>query len=305
MKQYHDLLRHIRDTGETTTDRTGTGTTSVFGYQMRFNMKDGFPLLTTKKLPFRIILEELLWFLRGDTQLRSLLDVNVHIWDEWPFKWYLKANNLPIPTVNSDEWIAQMKEFTDRIQSDDEFNTKWGNLGPVYGYQWRSWPTPDGGTIDQIAQAIETIKNSPDSRRIMVSAWNPAEIDEMAKAGLPPCHCLFQFKAINGKLSLQLYQRSCDTFLGVPFNIASYALLLMMVAHVTGLEAHEFIWTGGDVHIYSNHFEQVEEQLAREFRTLPTVKINPDVKDLFAFTANDFELIGYDPHPAIKAPIAV
>ncbi len=305
MKQYHDLLRHIIENGEDTSDRTGTGTRSVFGYQMRFNIKDGFPLLTTKKLPFRIILEELLWFLRGDTQLRSLLDVNVHIWDEWPFKWYLKANNLPIPTVNSEEWTTQMKEFTDKIQSDDEFNAKWGNLGPVYGYQWRSWPTPNGGIVDQITQAIETIKNSPDSRRIIVSAWNPAEIDEMAKAGLPPCHCLFQFKVLNRKLSLQLYQRSCDTFLGVPFNIASYSLLLMMVAHVTGLEAHEFIWTGGDVHIYSNHFEQVDEQLSREFRTLPTVKINPEVKDLFAFTASDFELIGYDPHPAIKAPIAV
>lgn len=305
MKQYHDLLKHIVKNGEDTTDRTGTGTKSVFGYQMRFKMSEGFPLLTTKKLPFRIILEELLWFLRGDTQLRSLLDVNVHIWDEWPFKWYLKANNLPIPETDSDDWMTQMKEFTDRIQSDDEFNDKWGDLGPVYGFQWRSWPTQDGGSIDQLKQVIETLKNSPDSRRIIVSAWNPAQIEEMAKAGLPPCHCLFQFKAINGKLSLQLYQRSCDTFLGVPFNIASYALILMMVAQVTGLEAHEFIWTGGDVHIYSTHYKQVDEQLSKEFRTLPTVKINPDVKDLFSFKAEDFELVGYDPHPAIKAPIAV
>ncbi len=305
MKQYHDLLKHIIENGEDTTDRTGTGTRSVFGYQMRFKMSDGFPLLTTKKVPFRIILEELLWFVRGDTKLRSLLAKDVHIWDEWPFKWYLQKNNLPIPATNSDEWKSQMKEFTDKILSDDEFNSKWGDLGPVYGFQWRSWPSPDGTSIDQLAQVIETLKKSPDSRRIIVSAWNPAQIDEMAKAGLPPCHCLFQFKSYNGKLSLQLYQRSCDTFLGVPFNIASYSLLLMMVAHVTGLVADEFIWTGGDVHIYSNHFDQVNEQLSREFKTLPTVKINPKVKDLFEFKTEDFELVGYDPHPAIKAPIAV
>jgi thymidylate synthase len=305
MKQYHDLLRQILESGEDTTDRTGTGTRSVFGHQMRFKMSEGFPLLTTKKLPFRIILEELLWFVRGDTKLRSLLEKNVHIWDEWPFKWYLQANNLPIPIVNSKEWNSQLKEFTEKILVDDEFNNKWGDLGPVYGFQWRSWPASNGQSIDQLAQVIETLKKSPDSRRIIVSAWNPAQIDEMAKAGLPPCHCLFQFKAINGKLSLQLYQRSCDTFLGVPFNIASYALLLLMVAQVTGLEAYEFIWTGGDVHIYSNHFDQVNEQLGRDFRPLPQVKINPQVKDLFAFQAEDFKLVGYDPHPAIKAPIAV
>jgi thymidylate synthase len=305
MKQYHDLLKHIIENGEDTGDRTGTGTRSVFGYQMRFKMSDGFPLLTTKKLPFRIILEELLWFVRGDTKLRSLLQKDVHIWDEWPFKWYLQNNNLPIPVVNSEEWKNQMKEFTEKILVDDEFNSKWGDLGPVYGFQWRSWPASNGESIDQLAQVIETLKKSPDSRRIIVSAWNPAQIDEMAKAGLPPCHCLFQFKAINGKLSLQLYQRSCDTFLGVPFNIASYSLLLLMVAQVTGLVADEFIWTGGDVHIYSNHFDQVNEQLGRDFRPLPTVKINPEVKDLFAFQTEDFELVGYDPHPAIKAPIAV
>jgi len=305
MRQYHDLLRHIMEHGEETTDRTGTGTKSVFGYQMRFNMKDGFPLLTTKKVPFRIILEELLWFINGDTKLKSLLDANVHIWDEWPFKWYLKAQRLPIPTVNSDEWNAQLKQFTEKIQSDADFNAKWGDLGPVYGFQWRSWPAPNGDKVDQLKNVIEQLKTNPDSRRIIVSAWNPAQIDEMAKAGLPPCHCLFQFKVYNGKLSLQLYQRSCDTFLGVPFNIASYSLLLMMVAQATGLEAHEFIWTGGDVHIYKNHYNQVAEQLSRDFRPLPTLKINPNIKDLFAFTAKDFEIVGYDPHPTIKAPIAV
>lgn len=305
MKQYHDLLHHIMETGETTTDRTGTGTKSVFGYQMRFKMKDGFPLLTTKKVPFRIILEELLWFIKGDTKLKSLLEKNVHIWDEWPFKWYLKAENIPVPKTGSDEWNLLLEQFTKRIMSDEEFNKKWGDLGPVYGFQWRSWPTPDGKKIDQLQNVLDQLKNSPDSRRIIVSAWNPAQIDEMAKAGLPPCHCLFQFKVYNKKLSLQLYQRSCDTFLGVPFNIASYSLLLMMVAQVTGLEADEFIWTGGDVHIYQNHYAQVKEQLSRDFKTLPKLVINPQVTDLFAFTAEDFKLVGYDPHPAIKAPIAV
>lgn len=305
MRQYHDLLKHIMETGEITTDRTGTGTKSVFGYQMRFKMSEGFPLLTTKKVPFRIILEELLWFIKGDTKLKSLLEKNVHIWDEWPFKWYLKAQNLPIPAVGSENWNNQLKSFTEKIMADSDFNQKWGDLGPVYGFQWRTWPTNDGKSIDQLQNVIDLLKNSPDSRRIIVSAWNPAQIDEMAKAGLPPCHCLFQFKSYNGKLSLQLYQRSCDTFLGVPFNIASYSLLLLMVAQVSGLEADEFVWTGGDVHIYLNHFEQVKEQLSREFKTLPTVKINPDIKNLFEFKAEDFELLNYDPHPAIKAPIAV
>lgn len=305
MRQYHDLLKHIMETGEITTDRTGTGTKSVFGYQMRFKMSEGFPLLTTKKVPFRIILEELLWFIKGDTKLKSLLEKNVHIWDEWPFKWYLKAQKLPIPAVGSEDWNNQLKSFTEKIMADSDFNQKWGDLGPVYGFQWRTWPTNDGKSIDQLQNVIDLLKNSPDSRRIIVSAWNPAQIDEMAKAGLPPCHCLFQFKSYNGKLSLQLYQRSCDTFLGVPFNIASYALLLLMVAQVSGLEADEFVWTGGDVHIYLNHFEQVKEQLSRGFKTLPTVKINNEIKNLFEFKSEDFELLNYDPHPAIKAPIAV
>lgn len=305
MKQYQDLLKKIMDEGELTTDRTGTGTKAIFGHQMRFNLTDGFPMVTTKKISFNLILSELLWFLAGDTRLRTLLKANNHIWDEWPFKYYLQQEKLPMPVVNSPEWMEQKKAFTDRILADDEFEKKYGNIGPVYGYQWRSWPNPSGAPIDQIKGIIDTIKKSPDSRRIIVSAWNPAEIDEMAKAGLPPCHCLFQFKIVNGKISLQLYQRSADTFLGVPFNIASYALLLQMVAQVTGYTAHEFIWTGGDTHVYTNHFDQVKELLGREPRKLPTVKINPDVKDIFAFKMEDFELIGYDPHPPIKAPIAV
>jgi thymidylate synthase len=307
MQQYHDLLNKIMNEGVDTTDRTGTGTRAIFGTQMRFNLEEGFPLLTTKKVPFKLILSELLWFINGDTKLKTLLENNNHIWDEWPYKWYLKFEGLPIPQTGSEEWTSGLKIFTERIMTDEDFNKKYGNLGPVYGYQWRSWPDykKEGGHIDQLSKLIEQIKNSPDSRRLIISAWNPADIDEMAKAGLPPCHCLFQFKILGDKISLQLYQRSADTFLGVPFNIASYSLLLMMVAQVTGYKAHEFIWTGGDTHIYSNHFDQVREQLSRDFKTLPSVKINPEVKDLFSFKMEDFELIGYDPHPSIKAPIAV
>ncbi len=264
MKPYLDLLRHIVTSGTVKADRTGTGTRSVFGYQMRFDLAAGFPLLTTKKVFTRGIIEELLWFLRGETNIRSLVERNVHIWDEW---------------ADAD-----------------------GELGPVYGHQWRSWSTPDGRHIDQIAQVIEQIRHSPDSRRMIVSAWNVAEVDQMA---LPPCHCLFQFYVANSKLSCQLYQRSADTFLGVPFNIASYALLTLMMAQVCDLEPGEFVWTGGDVHLYLNHLEQVDLQLSREPRELPRMLLNPEVKDLFAFTANDFTLEGYDPHPAISAPIAV
>ena len=264
MQQYLDLVKHIMENGTDKSDRTGTGTRSVFGYQMRFNLKDGFPCITTKKLHLRSIIYELLWFLQGDTNIKYLQDNKVKIWDEW---------------------------------ADEN-----GDLGPVYGYQWRSWPTPDGGHIDQISQLIDRLKKNPDSRRHIVSAWNVANVDQMA---LPPCHTMFQFYVADGKLSCQLYQRSADVFLGVPFNIASYALLTMMVAQVCGLEAHEFVHTFGDAHIYSNHFEQVELQMTRDPRPLPTMKINPDIKDIFGFTGEDFELIGYDPHSHIKGSVAV
>ncbi|MGV3610318.1 MAG: thymidylate synthase [Fluviicola sp.] len=264
MKQYHDLLQHILDNGTFKGDRTGTGTLSTFGYQMRFNLEDGFPVLTTKKLHLRSIIHELLWFLQGDTNIKYLKDNNVSIWDEW---------------------------------ADEN-----GNLGPVYGYQWRSWPTPEGGSIDQISNLIEQIKKNPNSRRLIVNAWNVAYVDNMA---LPPCHTMFQFYVAEGKLSCQLYQRSADTFLGVPFNIASYALLTMMIAQVCDLKPGEFIHTLGDAHLYSNHLDQAKLQLERDFRPLPTMKINPDIKDIFGFKYEDFELLNYDPHPTIKAPIAV
>ena len=264
MKQYLDLLQRILDEGAVKTDRTGTGTKSVFGHQMRFHMADGFPLLTTKKLHLRSIIHELLWFLRGDTNIQYLHDNKVTIWDEW---------------------------------ADEN-----GDLGPVYGHQWRSWPDYDGGTIDQIANVVDLIKHHPDSRRMMVSAWNVAEVDKMA---LPPCHCLFQFYVADGRLSLQLYQRSADTFLGVPFNIASYALLLQMMAQVTRLEAGDFIHTTGDTHLYLNHLEQAQLQLTRTPRPLPRMVINPDVKDIFDFRYEDFQLEGYDPWPHIKADVAV
>lgn len=264
MKAYLDLLRHVMENGAQKSDRTGTGTVSVFGYQMRFDLSEGFPLVTTKKVHTKSIIHELLWFLKGDTNIKYLKENGVSIWDEW---------------------------------ADSE-----GNLGPVYGYQWRSWPDYNGGHIDQIKQIIETLKKNPDSRRIIVSAWNVAQIDQMA---LAPCHTMFQFYVADGKLSCQLYQRSADLFLGVPFNIASYALLTMMIAQVCDLEPGEFIHTFGDAHIYNNHFEQVNLQLSREPRPLPKMVINPDVKDIFEFKYEDFKLENYDPHPAIKAPVAV
>lgn len=264
MQQYLDLLSRILNEGVHKGDRTGTGTLSVFGNQMRFELRDGFPLLTTKKLHLKSIIYELLWFLRGDTNVHYLQEHGVRIWNEW---------------------------------ADEN-----GELGPVYGHQWRSWPDYKGGTIDQITNVLEQIKHNPNSRRMLVTAWNPAEVEEMA---LPPCHCLFQFYVADGRLSLQLYQRSADTFLGVPFNIASYALLLQMMAQVTGLEAGEFIHTTGDTHLYSNHLEQAKLQLTRTPRPLPKMKINPDVKDLFAFKYEDFELIDYNPYPHISAEVAV
>ncbi len=264
MRQYHDLMRHVLEHGATKTDRTGTGTVSVFGHQMRFDLQEGFPLLTTKKLHLKSILHELLWFLKGDTNIKYLTDNGVHIWDEWA-----DAN---------------------------------GNLGPVYGSQWRSWPTADGRHIDQITQVINQIKTNPDSRRMIVSAWNVGEIDKMK---LPPCHAFFQFYVADGKLSCQLYQRSADIFLGVPFNIASYAILTLMVAQVCNLKPGEFVHTLGDAHLYSNHIEQAKLQLTRELRKLPTLKINPERKDIFEFKFEDFSLEGYDPHPHIKAEVAV
>jgi thymidylate synthase len=264
MRQYHDLLDHVMKNGTDRGDRTGTGTRSVFGYQMRFDLADGFPLVTTKKLHVKSIVHELLWFLAGDTNIRYLKENGVSIWDEW---------------------------------ADEN-----GDLGPVYGAQWRSWPAPDGRQIDQISWLVEEIKTNPNSRRLIVTAWNPAEVDRMA---LPPCHCLFQFNVTNGRLSCQLYQRSADIFLGVPFNIASYALLTMMLAQATGLKPGEFIHTLGDAHIYSNHFEQARLQLQRQPKKLPEMRINPAVRDLFAFRYEDFELVGYEADAHIKAPVAV
>jgi thymidylate synthase len=304
---YLDLVERIKREGVKKTDRTGTGTLSLLGHQMRFDLSKGFPLLTTKKLPIKAIIHELIWFLRGDTNLKYLADNNVHIWDEWPYKAYLIKNNINVPKTGSEEWNKGIKEFVERIKSEESFAKEYGNLGPIYGYQWRNWPTPNGGHIDQLKNVIDQIKNSPDSRRLIVSAWNVADIDEMAKAGLPPCHCLFQFYVANGKLSCQLYQRSCDTFLGVPFNIASYSLLTMIIAQVTGLEVGEFVWTGGDTHLYVNHLEQADLQLSRknDIRPMPTLKINPNIKNIEDFTIEDFELVDYNPHDAIKAPIAV
>jgi len=305
MRQYLDLLRDIDENGTVKTDRTGTGTKSVFGRQIRFDLSEGFPAVTTKKLFLRGIIHELLWFLQGNSNIEYLVKNDVHIWDEWPFKAFLESTKQEIPPVGSDEWNEKLKDFTEKVKTDHEFAVKYGELGPVYGYQWRHWPDGKGGEIDQITQAIDMIKNTPDSRRIIVSAWNVSDIEEMAKAGLPPCHSLFQFYVVDGKLSCQLYQRSADTLLGVPFNIASYALLTMMVAQVTGLEPGEFVHTFGDAHIYSNHAEQVKLQLSREPKPLPTMKINPEIKSIFDFTIDDFNLEGYDPYPAIKAPIAV
>ena len=303
MKQYLDLLDHIMKDGVQKSDRTGVGTKSVFGYQMRFDLQKGFPLLTTKKVFLKGIIHELIWFLKGESNIKYLVDNGVHIWNDWPFQAYLEKNGLDkeFPKY-SEEWKEKMKEYVEKIKTDNTFASQWGELGPVYGVQWRKWKSTDGKEIDQISQIIDTIKNNPDSRRIILSAWNVGDIDKMA---LPPCHLLFQFNVANGKLSCQLYQRSADTLLGVPFNIASYALLTMMIAQACGLEAGDFVHTIGDAHIYNFHFGQVAEQLSRDPRALPTMKINPAVKNIFDFKYEDFTLENYNPHPAIKAPIAV
>lgn len=302
MQQYHDLLKHILDTGVWKDDRTGTGTYSVFGYQARFNLQDGFPLLTTKKVFTKAIIHELLWFLKGESNIQYLCQNGVRIWDDWPYDKYKKS-----PEFGGED----IKAFAQKIAADNDFANKWGNLGPVYGYQWRSWPAPDGKSVDQITNLIAQIKKNPYSRRLIVSAWNVPYIDEMA---LPPCHTMFQFYVAppdkskgetKGKLSCQLYQRSADVFLGVPFNIASYALLTMMIAQVCDLDLGDFVHTFGDVHLYSNHIEQAKLQLSRDIRPLPQMVINPAVKDIFSFKYEDFTLENYNPHPHIAAEVAV
>ncbi|MBP5134432.1 MAG: thymidylate synthase [Paludibacteraceae bacterium] len=288
MKQYLDLCSTILEHGVRKDDRTGTGTLSYFGYQMRFNLEDGFPLLTTKKLHLKSIIYELLWFIKGDTNIKYLVDNGVRIWNDWPYAAYKKSADYQGETI---------EEFAAKIKESDAFAEKWGQLGPVYGKQWRNF-----GGVDQLQQLIEQIKNNPTSRRLIISAWNAGEIDAMA---LPPCHCFMQFYVNEGKLSCQLYQRSADVFLGVPFNIASYALFTMMIAQVTGLKPGTFVHTLGDAHIYTNHLEQVNLQLTREPRHLPKMNINPNVKSIFDFKFEDFELTDYDPHPHIKGVVAV
>lgn len=293
MKAYHDLMKRILKEGVKKTDRTGTGTISVFGHQMRFNLDDGFPLVTTKRVFLKGIIHELLWFLQGETNIRYLTEHNVHIWDDWPYAKY---------KVSEAYQGESKEEFAKRVATDVSFAARWGELGPVYGYQWRSWPAPDGRSVDQISSLIDTIRTNPDSRRLLVSAWNVPFIDEMA---LPPCHTFFQFYVAEGKLSCQLYQRSADVFLGVPFNIASYALLTMMIAQVSHLKLGDFVHTFGDAHLYLNHLDQVHLQLSRDCRALPKMTINPNIKDINQFSYTDFTLQDYHPHDAISAPVAV
>ncbi|MEM1359235.1 MAG: thymidylate synthase [Bacteroidota bacterium] len=301
MKAYHDLLQYILDHGTVKGDRTGTGTRSVFGYQMRFNLQEGFPLMTTKKVHWKSVVHELIWFIRGDTNLRYLVQNGVRIWNEWPFRHYLESNGLSETyPQHSPEWKAEMKRFVELIKTDADFAAKWGELGPVYGRQWRNF-----SGIDQLAGVIDSIKTNPNSRRHIVTAWNPVDIPEMAKAGLPPCHTIFQFYVAEGRLSCQLYQRSADVFLGVPFNIASYALLTQLVARECGLAVGDFVHTLGDAHLYSNHLEQAKEQLSRTPRALPQVQYKEGAPSIFEVSYDDILLLNYDPMPSIKAPIAI
>ena len=312
--EYLNMCRDVLENGNQKSDRTGTGTLSVFGYQMRFDLQKGFPLLTTKRIPFRLVASELLWFINGDTNIRYLLKQNNHIWNEWAFKNWVESNEYTGPDMKdfgfrsqTDDSFKQLYEkemntFVERILSDDAFSKKYGELGPVYGKQWRAWETTEGEAIDQIKNLIDQIKTNPDSRRLILSSWSPEFTPQMA---LPPCHTLFQFYVHDGKLSCQLYQRSGDIFLGVPFNIASYALLTHLIAHECGLQVGEFVHTLGDAHIYNNHIEQIETQLTREPRPFPTLHINKDKHSLFDIEMEDISIEGYDPHPTIKAPIAV
>lgn len=313
-QQYIDLLKHALEHGTRKDDRTGTGTVSVFGYQMRFDLNDGFPLLTTKRVPFRLISSELLWFIKGDTNIRYLLRHNNNIWNEWAFKRWVESPQYEGPDMTNFglrsqedpefnlQYEEQMESFKRRILEDDAFAAQFGELGDVYGKQWRSWKTSQGDTIDQLQGVIDAIKRNPDSRRLIVTAWSPEDIPSMA---LPPCHTLFQFYVADGKLSCQLYQRSGDIFLGIPFNIASYSLLTHMIAHECGLDAGEFVHTLGDAHIYVNHLDQIHTQLSREPRELPKLRLNGSIKSVFDFDVQDIEIEGYNPHPAIKAPVAV
>ena len=293
MKQYLDFIQHILDCGESKDDRTGTGTYSTFGYQMRFDLNEGFPLLTTKRVHLKSIIYELLWFIQGNTNIKYLVDHDVRIWNEWPYEWFKKSPEYKGETLD---------EFVQRIKDDEEFANKYGDLGPVYGHQWRHFDGPNGEYVDQLAWVINEIKTNPNSRRLIVNSWNAPYINKMA---LPPCHTMFQFYVRDGKLSCQLYQRSADAFLGVPFNIASYSLLTMMVAQVCGLKLGEFVHTIGDAHIYKNHLDQINLQLTREPRPLPKMIINPEVKDINDFKFEDFELVDYNPHKGIKAAVAV
>lgn len=299
---YEELIKGVFANGTQKGDRTGTGTISWFGPQLRYDLRKGFPLVNTKSVPFKMIAKELQWFLKGETNILPLLQQNVHIWTEWAFKPWLQKTGQAIPVVNSPEWNEQMAAFEQRVLNEPDFAAEYGELGPVYGSQWRAWQTQDGRTIDQIANLIEQIRKNPDSRRLMVTAWNPGEVDSMA---LPPCHALFQLYVADGRLSCKLYQRSADVGLGVPFNIASYALLTHMIAHVTNLEVGDFIWTGGDVHVYNNHIDKLKEQIEREVYPFPELSILGEHTEIDSITLDDLVLTGYEHHPAISLPIAV